>query len=775
MQSPDESNEGQSTLSFMPVNEPRSPPHSKKRRAPHSCDRCRKRKVRCEPGLGDGMVCRRCAEESAQCDYTLRRTHRGSIANKQGKRNSKSVGSVARPGTSSDPGTPKNDDSLPMLLIESPQATPSTERPTITPSQPGQNGHEKSTDRPYASDLTQRLISSRLNNEADALDLLTFAASGEPRHTNPDSANGGHQDHFSQNGLAMGQVSSESRSRLSYEEECRWRKYPLIKRGAISTPELIEFIDFFFQNLWPLRPMIPSFYARRSSYILLVTEEPVLVTAILTISSRYHSLSGMHGEIRSERIHWHAWRVLQQNLQSSLWGALHTRSLGTITAMLLLTEWHSKAINYSGSFAGTNEDNEDVYNEPMPAQQSPGTTGVSVTHLTSKQRHGMMGLLESLNIVTPAYRSNKMSWMLLSSATALAYEACCFDVESDSAPNSSSHGGSTGGPSSTRQASSATESEVTAANREWNNILCVFIYLTDEHLASRLGLRPMLSAGAREVVQKRCFKVFAHSVLQGEIWQSFVELIDEMRHIRSRLTYLKAPDHPPLQTPSLVEELEYAKWRLDRWERLHLPVKSTSTLGTCLVIEFKLALICCFSGPGSGPGNEPELSAYRKAAIQACLDVLELVTKVLVPEQMRILPVRYWLYITSSALHLLQATVRENLPPEQAEANLNLIKKTVQALRQGSPDDTHMAMRFATFLEVVLNAVLLSSTGPGHAEGPAAADENTAQQMPTFSMDVEMLPGAPVEFDFHGFTFDDNPLADPLAWWSTIGIESTFP
>jgi hypothetical protein len=74
------------------------------------------------------------------------------------------------------------------------------------------------------------------------------------------------------------------------------------------------------------------------------------------------------------------------------------------------------------------------------------------------------------------------------------------------------------------------------------------------------------------------------------------------------------------------------------------------------VIEFKLALICCFSGPGSGPGNEPELAAYRKAAFQACLDVLELVTNVLVPEQMRILPVRYWLYITSSALHLLQVS-----------------------------------------------------------------------------------------------------------------------
>lgn len=164
--------------------------------------------------------------------------------------------------------------------------------------------------------------------------------------------------------------------------------------------------------------------------------------------------------------------------------------------------------------------------------------------------------------------------MLVSSAIALAHEACCFDVDSDPSPSFPAHSGSINDPSSTRTTTSPAKLEVAAANRDWNSILCVFIYLTDEHLASRLGLRPLLSAGAREVVQKRCFKVFAHSVLNGEIWQSFVELIDEMRHVRSRLTYLKAPDQLPLQMSTLVEELEYAKWRLHRWEQLHLPVKS---------------------------------------------------------------------------------------------------------------------------------------------------------------------------------------------------------
>lgn len=195
----------------------------------------------------------------------------------------------------------------------------------------------------------------------------------------------------------------------SEEEDRLWKKYRLIKLGVLSTTELIEFMDFFFQHLWPLRPMIPVFYTRRSSYILLVTEEPVLTNAIVTIASRYHSLSGSHGAIRSERIHWHAWRLLQQNLQASMWGATYTRSLGTITSMLLLTEWHSKAVNYSDALAHADEEIDDAY-RPLHAQQSSEPSPMSVTHLTSKQRHGMMSLLESLNIVTPAYRSNKMSW-----------------------------------------------------------------------------------------------------------------------------------------------------------------------------------------------------------------------------------------------------------------------------------------------------------------------------------------------------------------------------
>lgn len=73
------------------------------------------------------------------------------------------------------------------------------------------------------------------------------------------------------------------------------------------------------------------------------------------------------------------------------------------------------------------------------------------------------------------------------------------------------------------------------------------------------------------------------------------------------------------------------------------------------------------SGTGSNsPSALPGLVAFRQAAAQACSDILRLVVDVLGPTQMmRILPVRYWLYITSSALHLLQ--VRSTLSDKLAE------------------------------------------------------------------------------------------------------------
>lgn len=71
-----------------------------------------------------------------------------------------------------------------------------------------------------------------------------------------------------------------------------------------------------------------------------------------------------------------------------------TRSTGAIASMLLLIDWHVKAINFPSDY--TDADCE---------SGGPLTRSVEVG---GPQRYGMAPALEKLNILSPADRSNNM-------------------------------------------------------------------------------------------------------------------------------------------------------------------------------------------------------------------------------------------------------------------------------------------------------------------------------------------------------------------------------
>jgi hypothetical protein len=269
---------------------------------------------------------------------------------------------------------------------------------------PGQSGESMTnhTDSLPGWDVKSRLISTELHNAADTLDLLTFTATEEQYLDNVSRAD------------LMGSESIRNGNRPEYDGALAsgedgtstWKYFHLIRRGILSEDEAIEYVHFFFEYLWPLKPVIPAYYANPSMYSTLATEEPVLLTAIITLASRYLQLPGHHGAIRSERIHWHTWRSLKRSLQSAMWGSICTRSLGTIASMLLLIDWHPKAINNPSIFADEDDISE---HDGMHKDPDIRTTGIGF-NLTTKQRHGMMSLLENLNILSSAYRSNNVSW-----------------------------------------------------------------------------------------------------------------------------------------------------------------------------------------------------------------------------------------------------------------------------------------------------------------------------------------------------------------------------
>ncbi|EGX43113.1 hypothetical protein AOL_s00215g722 [Orbilia oligospora ATCC 24927] len=732
MATPDGSKAGRS-LQFLPVNQLGSPPEVKRRRAYQSCEPCRRRKSRCVPEkAGQRQPCKRCVAENQQCDFRDTRSVQRRTGRAQGGRSedagTSSASSLPAP-VSHEVGVPQGNVDVEVNSApcsnwfdltgnsnSNPGSDPDIHIPVPTPMQKQQllvGSQDPDTASNHSSPSTNptarsRIISAQLHNTADALDLLTFTAAGERENPHDGSSRiGATPSANSSDGLGL-------RGGASWD----WEKFVLIKKGVITKSEVIEYLDHYFAVMWPLRPVVHPLYRDKNQYTQLLTEEPLLSISLITVSSRYHPLSGSHGEIRSERIHWQSWKFLRKHIQSALWGSPYTRSPGAIAAMLLMIEWHSKSINNPVEFS--KEEDHDILSSQIQRQAISNTQSGQLTSLTSQQRYGMTNLLESLNIVAPAYRSNKMSWMLLSTAIALAHEGCCFDHESQ-------------GPGF-----QASENEL--HKQQWNQLLCVFLYLTDENLAMRLGLNPLLPEKSSDTVQNRYSTTFASILPDTAIWESYFDLSTETRKARSLLQSLKKGGLT-FASVNILPELAHIERALARWKRQHACLNSSETalLGACLDIEYHYSVMYSFAPASNvlhhvstesteGKANDVEVAALIKLAdqaTQASQQILSIVVNVLQPSQlMRYLPVRCWVFIVAANIHLLKSVLTGNPDVTEADENMQLIRASIIAIRNGSPDDTHMAVRYAQFLEILLDASLRSSKAQspaGENIGPDAA------------------------------------------------------
>ncbi|KAM0424161.1 hypothetical protein ACHAPT_010530 [Fusarium lateritium] len=709
---------GTSQLGFLPVNQTSSPPASRHRRAYLSCERCRKRKSRCEPLQGETR-CRRCVTDNQLCEFrATRSTKRRGSPIEQDVRRRRDDGSG-----------PRNPEAVEFQSFPAENALQSQHTIDMNPSL-------ESPATTATLDARTRLVSTHIHNTADALDLLTFAAAGSQGYNPSDTP--AHESHTSVLPSSACGPSIEARRVTS-----AWSGFVLIRKGVISQQEVIEYLDFFFERLWPLKPVVPAYYRNRTSYVQLAVEEPILLTCLVTIASRYFPLSGSHGEIRSERIHWQTWKFLQRFLQSVMWGSTTTRSLGAISSMILLIDWHVKAINNPMDFTDGEEEAINYIDDSMAGQPSDSLTG--------QRRYGMTSLMEKLNIVSPSYRSNKMSWILLSNAIALAHEGCCFENEA--------------------HAPSTTPSE--AIRQEWSRLVCVFIYLADESLATRLGLEPLLPEKSRQVVKDRFSATFADSLPDSTLWEGYLELAAEARKGREFLHSLKKPG-VSLPSLNLVPNLEHLRRALSRWRRqYHHHYDSNTFLGACLDMEFHYITMYCFAPaaqalPSSSRTAAGALSEFSDQAAQASCSLLAVVVDVLEPAKLlAYLPVRCWLFIVAASLHLLKATIGNEQHISPSNPNIHLLRSVIDAIRHGSPDDSHMAMRFSKFLGIVLQA----SLPVPQSLVPEGADQGTENRVASQGEEGTGTTHASIfeDIGIWDVPFSLDVVSDPLTWWDSSG------
>jgi hypothetical protein len=214
--------------------------------------------------------------------------------------------------------------------------------------------------------------------------------------------------------------------------------------SELVSPDPTNITCSYYEHLALMTPVVINNYRAPSMHTSLVLDEPILAITIMTIASRHMRLVGPGATIRAYQIHDVLWNNLRGMVQRLVWGqeqfgggfcgggAVKThesrtgqitwkgslRTLGTIEALLLLTDWHPRALHFP---PGDNENR--LLDADFPLTKDNSSPGVDSLEAEEDGKVAFSSWLE------PAWRSDRMSWMLLGAAVTLSFELGVFDKE----------------------------------------------------------------------------------------------------------------------------------------------------------------------------------------------------------------------------------------------------------------------------------------------------------------------------------------------------------
>lgn len=170
----------------------------------------------------------------------------------------------------------------------------------------------------------------------------------------------------------------------------------------LTEQEAERLINLFFLTMHPFFPHIPT--QLHAPQIL--AQYPILLCAILTISSRYHpfentSSAQVNKNSRNIQLHERLWIYCQRLISQTVWAEASTRSIGTVLAFLLFTEWNPRAIHWRWSDYANNKDDMGPEGPGLPNDE--------------EEDEGLAGL-------GAMRRSDRMAWMLVGTSVRLAQD-----------------------------------------------------------------------------------------------------------------------------------------------------------------------------------------------------------------------------------------------------------------------------------------------------------------------------------------------------------------
>lgn len=291
------------------------------RRTFQVCFACRTRKVRCDVGDPE-FPCVRCRRLGLRCSPPRTRTRRAS--------------SATDPTATCSPAsrqsiTPVTTAPRPYLFLEN----------EVHDSNDAFNALvQASASRGTAGHVPQQHVQQSLHNTGDLPSMGSPGLSFSPKPSVP----------LAQSSYNMWSWCWLVKNNWLRPQQADW----LVEKSVHHSPTpptvlRLTSLSRFFENMQPMTPILSDFLSRSANREFLVVNEPLLCYAILTVSSAYHELPQSYPSPGAELIHSKCWQISKDLIQRVLWAAeggsdSKLRTLGTVLAMLLLTDWPPRVI-----------------------------------------------------------------------------------------------------------------------------------------------------------------------------------------------------------------------------------------------------------------------------------------------------------------------------------------------------------------------------------------------------------------------------------------------
>ncbi|KAI5795353.1 hypothetical protein DFH27DRAFT_515936 [Peziza echinospora] len=826
------------------------------KRTYQACIPCRQRKVRCDLGSVEAPhppPCVRCRRESKECFFSVtRRKTRSSSAAVIGRGGARAAGAVRKRQKVEEAAVG------PAPYRASVLAAPATggdaeaaARNSYRP--PPQPLHDTHQHQQAASASRTRLLQGEVYNSHDALHLLFEAAgrgasaplSPKPKSENDDDDDGcdDEEDDDEEDTEEPERVDDDQPMADAFTDQAAAanarqpphptlggypgkyddidnsihplgrRKSRFVKSGWFTAREAIGYVDYFFTHHHPLSPLLTTSYAIHSTHPALLQNEPFLATTLLAIASRYLNLPGPGGHSRSYAIHDMLWRELRRGLESVIWGGggggppsrgglggigssqgKGLRTLGTVEALMVLTEWHVRNLHFPVGGEGGWGAFDGLYgNDPDEDDNDAGSiAGEGSVHrrraggLPGRRARGRgnRGVVEGLgdrieNILEPAWRSDRMSWMLLGNALTLSYELGVFD-DLDEPISSVSTPQSVATPSPSTHAGHPPTPYVPPATayrlrcRRIQRLLVVYV----TQLASRLGWTSMIP---KHITDALGYKgQYPNNIsagvaiinrtptdLQDTVFQCWTDLTMLMKYCGEHCFPSRVGTRDLMRSGRYVLLLENLRPLLRSWKEGFEAFGFPTPIHNILTLEYEhvrmyvnsLALQaiidrCTTTTPSFAAmmgANRNDLS-FLSDVIDASRCVLTTVVERMAPSgELKHAPVRIYLRILSAAMFLLK-TFALGAREEDITVSLGLMDQTVDALRKESADDVHLGLRFGELLETLTTRVRMNNNMGHNGDNNhntnnnntntnhSAMDESTTSLPPSSASSAALMP-----------------------------------